>query len=96
MPHRRVNYKNFILSHLKENGVFGLVTFYEGGEMGGYAGSDQSCYENYSIYGGLGYTEEKISKIFYEFEIVEQRRMKKETAIEFGHEDLLYTLMKRI
>lgn len=95
-PHRRVNYKNFILSHLKENGVFGLVTFYEGGEMGGYAGSDQSCYENYSIYGGLGYTEEKISKIFYEFEIVEQRRMKKETAIEFGHEDLLYTLMKRI
>lgn len=95
-PHRRTSYKNFILSHLNKDGIFGLVTFYAGGKMGGYEGSDKSCYENYTLYGGLGYTEEKINNIFYEFEVIGQRRMKKESDKTFGHEDLLFTIMKRI
>lgn len=75
-PHRRMNYLSLIQKALKPGGVFGLTCFVEGGELGGSDISDWEVYRLQSLNGGLGFTEEKLRRIFRDFEEIELRRMK--------------------
>lgn len=73
-PHRRLQYLNNILRLLKPNGYFGMTCF---NLKGGANISDYDVYRDYSMHGGLGFTEQKLIAILEQyFEIVEFRGMK--------------------
>lgn len=75
-PHRRLTYVELLNKWLKPGGHFGLVCFSPGGDFGGSELSDWEVYRSRSLMGGMGYTEEKLMKIFNGFTLVEIRKMK--------------------
>lgn len=74
-PHRRPRYREVILNALKQDGYYGLACFCEDGEYGGATLSDWEIYQTGSLHGGMGYTEEKLIRIFECFTPVEIRKM---------------------
>ncbi len=60
---------------LKQDGYYGLACFCEDGEYGGATLTDWEIYRTGSLQGGMGYTEEKLIRIFECFTPVEIRKM---------------------
>jgi len=92
-PHRRNDYVELVTRALEPGGSYGLVCFRpEGG--GGY--TDQQVYEQRSLGGGLGYTEEHLRALWEEepFSVRLLRQMTKKDGSGpcFG-EDFLWTLL---
>lgn len=77
-PHRRMKYVDLIKNSLKSGGYFGLTCFAAGelDERNGSEITDWDVYREWSLKGGLAYSEEKLKEIFYDFEVVELRKMK--------------------
>ncbi len=91
-PHRRRTYVDRVFTALKPGGWFGLVCFRP---EGGSNLTDVEVYEQRSLRGGLGYTEERLREIWSRGAgIAELRQMRKTEASEgrFG-EDFLWTLL---
>ena len=95
-PHRRMNYIELVNRALKPGGHFALTCFVEGGELGGADISDWEVYRGRSMKGGLGFTKEKLSQIFWDLEVVEIRKMrdKSPTDSQFGTSALLAALFR--
>ncbi len=92
-PHRRKDYIDLVTRALKPGGSYGLVCFRpEGG--GGY--TDEQVYENWSLGGGLGYSEDSLRALWNQdpFTVGVLQQMKKidGKGPTFG-EDFLWTLM---
>lgn len=96
-PHRRTNYLELIKKALKPGGYFAITCFVQGGELGGSDITDWEVYRLRSLNGGLGFTEEKLRTIFFEFEEIEIRRMKDvdETEEMFGVSALWCALFRK-
>lgn len=75
-PHRRVQYVEIVQKALKKGGYFAVNCFAEHGAYGGSAMSDWEVYQQRSLQGGLGYTQEKLQVIFNDFQAIEIRPMK--------------------
>lgn len=75
-PHRRLDYINLVKRALKPGGYFAITCFVQEGELGGSGMSDWEVYRKRSLEGGLGFTEQRLRRIFYEFEEIEICRMK--------------------
>jgi len=92
-PHRRKTYQELIGRVLKPGGRYGLVCFRP---EGGSGLTDQQVYEERSLRGGLGYTEDRLRALWDEgsFSVRTLRRMTKTEsgAPAFG-EDFLWTLL---
>jgi SAM-dependent methyltransferase len=74
LPHRRLSYVELIRHALKPTGIFGLTCFTP---EGGSNLSDWDVYRQHKLGGGLGYSEERLRRIFEDqFQILEFRRMK--------------------
>lgn len=93
-PHRREEYLTKIQTLLKEDGFFLMTCF---NLDGGADSTDYDVYREYSMHGGLGFSEEKIKTILSAyFEIQELRRMKESSAPDlFGKSFLWVILMKK-
>ncbi|MDN4074297.1 hypothetical protein [Fictibacillus terranigra] len=74
-----------------------MTCFIPGGRLGGAEISDWGVYQERSLQGGLGYTEDKLKTIFSTFTAVECRRMNVMEAgsAMFGVEDFLTALVKK-
>ncbi len=86
-PHRRLNYLSFINTALKSGGLFGLACMgaLPPEEMGGADISDWQVYRDRSMHGGLGYSKERLLKIFGPYlEVIELRQMKECDDNMFG------------
>ncbi|MBT2637951.1 MULTISPECIES: class I SAM-dependent methyltransferase [unclassified Bacillus (in: firmicutes)] len=96
-PHRRMNYIELVKRALKPGGLFALTCFVEGGELGGAAISDWEVYRGKSMRGGLGFTAEKLTRIFHEFTAVEIRKMSdmEHETKQFGNSALIAALFKK-
>ncbi|MCH7321338.1 class I SAM-dependent methyltransferase [Solibacillus sp. MA9] len=96
-PHRRITYIQFLHHHLKHDGYFSISTFKENGKYGGSALADEQYYIDRSLHGGIGYSKEKLKKIFKRFEEIEIRDMHYDnlTHDEFGLEDFVVCLFKK-
>ena len=93
-PHRREQYLMRILSHMKDDGYFLMTCF---NLNGGAIISDYDVYRDYSMHGGLGFSEEKIKYILggY-FDIVDFRKMKESDDPDiFGKDFMWVILMKK-
>lgn len=76
-PHRRLQYIDVIKTALKPGGLYGLVCFRGGSEMGGAEISDWEVYRGWSMKGGLAYPPERLLPILGDsFECLELRRMR--------------------
>lgn len=77
--------------------TFALTCFTEGGVLGGSDLSDWEVYRIRSLQGGLGFTYEKLRKIFKEFNEIEIRRMRELSPNNniFGVDGLLTALFKK-
>lgn len=75
-PHRRLSYLELLYKALKPGGFFALTCFVPGGEYGGSDMTDWEVYRQRSLQGGLGYTEDKLKKIFNDYKVIEIRKMK--------------------
>ncbi|MBE4909939.1 methyltransferase domain-containing protein [Bacillus luteolus] len=94
-PHRRLTYVEILKKALKNGGLFGIVCFNTEGAL---ATSDWDIYNERSLKGGIGYTEERLKEIFNEdFNIIDFRRMNKMLQSDelFG-EDFLWTSLMQI
>lgn len=93
-PHRREQYLSGILNCLKEDGYFLMTCF---NPDGGANISDYDVYRDYSMHGGLGFSEYKIKKILSNyFDIVDFRKMKETDNIKiFGKDFMWVILMKK-
>ncbi len=93
-PHRREEYLTKIQNVLKTDGYFLMTCFTPDG---GANISDYDVYREYSMQGGLGFTEEKIKKILnHYFDIIEFRKMKNSTDKDiFGKDFMWVVLMKQ-
>lgn len=94
-PHRRLTYLEILKKALKKGGHFGIVCFNTEGAL---ATSDWDIYNERSLKGGIGYTEERLKEIFEEdFTIKDFRRMNKMIQSDevFG-EDFLWTSLMQI
>ena len=93
-PHRREQYLSGILNCLKEDGYFLMTCF---NPDGGANISDYDVYRDYSMHGGLGFSEYKIKKILSNyFDIVDFRKMKETDNIRiFGKDFMWVILMKK-
>jgi SAM-dependent methyltransferase len=92
-PHRRRSYVELVSRALAPGGRFGLVCFRpEGG--GDY--SDRQVYENRSLGGGLGYTEEQLRTLFdvspFSVDVLRPMRAQDGCGPAFG-EDFLWALL---
>ncbi|KHE73242.1 bifunctional 2-polyprenyl-6-hydroxyphenol methylase/3-demethylubiquinol 3-O-methyltransferase UbiG [Halobacillus sp. BBL2006] len=96
-PHRRMCYINVVRRALPPGGFFALTCFVEGGKLGGADLSDWEVYKEKSLRGGLGFTEDKLKKIFHEFQPIEIRRMNEAepSSPVFGVPDLWTALFRR-
>lgn len=96
-PHRRMNYIDLVKTALKPGGTFAITCFIEGGELGGTGITDWEVYRLRSLQGGLGFTEDKLRKIFSDFEVIEIRKMKKmdRTDGRFGVSGLMTGLFRK-
>lgn len=97
-PHRRMSYLNLVMKALKPGGYFALTCFVEGGSLGGADISDLEVYRLRSLKGGLGFTEEKLRKIFRDFKEIEIRKMRQLDQAEgvFGVDGLLAAIFKKV
>lgn len=93
-PHRRPDYLSLVDAAVKPDGRLGLVCFRP---EGGSGLSDRDVYEQRSLGGGLGYTEEQLRHIFgLSFETVELRRMAKaDPSTQLFGEDFLWAGLMR-
>lgn len=93
-PHRRSLYLSKIAGLLKEGGYFGLSCF---NLKGGANISDYDVYRDFSMCGGLGFSESKLRSILEPyFSVIEFREMKESKDINiFGKEILWTVLMKK-
>lgn len=92
-PHRRNQYLKTIYSMLKPEGHFGLVCF---NLKGGANISDYDVYREYSMKGGLAYTEEKLKDILEPFfNILEFREMQETVGGEIFGKDFLWAVLAR-
>lgn len=93
-PHRRLGYLELVRRALKPTGRFGLTCF---NPEGGAELSDLDVYRNWTMGGGLGYTEARLREVLEPaFEILEFRRMKEmvpDTGM-FGKDFLWVVLMR--
>ena len=80
------------------DGYFSISVFKENGKYGGSALSDKQYYIDRSLHGGIGYSKEKLLKIFKEFEEIEIRDMRHTNLNhnEFGVEDFIVCLFKKV
>ena len=92
-PHRREEYLTEIQALLKDDGYFLMTCF---NLDGGANITDYDVYRDYSMHGGLGFSEEKIKAILKPyFDIKEFRRMKESDNPEiFGKNFMWVILMK--
>lgn len=92
-PHRRNNYFEFILKYLKDDGYFSMTCF----DLNGGANiSDYDVYRDYSMHGGLGFSEYKLRNILESyFEIIEFRKMKESNNSEIYGKDFLWVVLMR-
>lgn len=93
-PHKREKYLNTILKYLKEDGYYAMTCF---NLKGGSNISDYDVYREYSMHGGIGFTDYKLKTILEQyFEIIEFREML-ESANEnvFGKSFLWTVLLKK-
>ena len=89
-PHRRISYVEILKRTLKKDGRFGLVCFTPEGAL---PTSDKEIYKEQSLKRGIGYTEERLRRIFErDFEILEFRKMKKPSSQELFGEDFLWAI----
>ena len=93
-PHRRDQYLRKISTFLKKDGYFGLTCF---NLKGGANISDYDVYRDFSMKGGLGFSEDKLKAVLEQnFTICEIREMKEITdGSLFGKEFLWTVLMKK-
>lgn len=94
-PHRRISYIETIKKALNKGGHFGLVCF---NTKAAAETSDWDVYEQKSMNGGIGYSEERLKRIFSkDFEIIEFREMVKDSLTNdlFG-EDFLWTSLMQV
>jgi cyclopropane fatty-acyl-phospholipid synthase-like methyltransferase len=96
-PHRRMDYLNLLNRTLKPNGHFALTCFVEDGQLGGSKMTDYDVYRERSLKGGLGFTEEKLRRIFADFQVIEIRKMRnvEEQEHVFGVTGLWAGLFKK-
>ena len=96
-PHRRMDYINLIKKSLKPGGYFALNCFIENGQLGGSDISDWEVYRVKSLQGGLGFTEDKLKRIFHDFDCIEIREMRKvhKNDSVFGVEGLLTAIFQK-
>lgn len=59
-----MDYIDLIKKSLKQNGYFAINCFIEDGPIGGSSISDWEVYRIKSLQGGLGFTEEKLRRVF--------------------------------
>lgn len=87
-PHRRSQYLEHISGLLKPGGYFGLTCFNPNGAA---PLSDYAVYQEGSINGGMGYTEQKLKAVLADyFEILEFRQMKEIKYGDLFGEDFLW------
>ncbi|WP_286170393.1 class I SAM-dependent methyltransferase [Halocella sp. SP3-1] len=92
-PHRRFEYLKKIWNLLKPDAYFALVCF---NLQGGANISDFDVYREYSMRGGLSFSEYKLKEVLSPlFNIIEFRQMKKTKTNVFGQEFLWTVLMKK-
>lgn len=94
-PHRRLSYIETIKKALKKDGHFGLVCF---NTKAAAETADWDVYKHGSMNRGIGYSEERLKRLFIEdFTILEFREMVKvsQPAEVFG-EDFLWTSLMKI
>lgn len=92
-PHRRSQYLNTVLKFLKQDGYFAMTCF---NEKGGANISDYDVYRDYSMNGGLGFSEFKLKKILEEyFEIIEFREMIESDKEDIYGKDILWTVLMK-
>ena len=80
-PHRRHQYVRLVADALKPGGVFGLVCFTP---EGGNPWSDDEVYQQGSLGGGLGYTEERLRAIWSPVLRIDQLRLMRQPAPDAG------------
>jgi len=93
-PHRRNRYLNTALKLLKPDGYFAMTCF---NLNGGANISDYDVYRDYSMHGGLGFSEYKLKTILEPyFKIIEFREMNEiQDEHLFGKSFLWTVLMKK-
>lgn len=93
-PHRRNQYLNNVLKLLKPDGYFAMNCF---NLNGGANISDYDVYRDYSMHGGIGFSEYKLKTILESyFNIIEVREMKEvEDENIFGKSFMWTILMKK-
>lgn len=93
-PHRRNKYLKAILKYLKPDGYFAMACF---NLKGGSNISDYDVYRDYSMHGGLGFSEYKLRTILEPyFQIIEFREMiESSNENVFGKSFMWTVLMKK-
>jgi SAM-dependent methyltransferase len=78
-PHRRMSFLSLITTALKPSGAFGLTCFgAEPPELSGADVTDWQVYRDRKMYGGLGYSKQRLMTIFNPIlDVMELRQMKK-------------------
>jgi len=94
-PHRRLSYVETIKKALKKDGHFGLVCF---NTKAAAETADWDIYEQRSMNRGIGYSEERLKRLFIEdFTILEFREMVKVSQpSELFGEDFLWTSLMQV
>jgi SAM-dependent methyltransferase len=92
-PHRRRSYANLVTRALRPGGAYGLICFRP---EGGSGLTDREVYEQWSLGGGLGYTEEQLRSLWDKppFSVVTLRQMRSGLSERFGR-DFLWTMLAR-
>jgi SAM-dependent methyltransferase len=93
-PHRRYQYLESVTKYLKDDGYYSMTCF---NLDGGANISDYDVYRDYSMHGGLGFSEYKLKKILEtHFNIVEFRKMQESNNPDvFGKDFLWVALMTK-
>ena len=90
-PHRREQYLTRILNYLKDDGYFLMTCF---NLDGGANISDYDVYRDYSMHGGLGFSEDKIKYILSSyFDIIDFRRMKEADDPDVFGKDFMWVIL---
>ena len=92
-PHRRDQYLRKISEILKKDGYFGLTCF---NLKGGANISDYDVYRDFSMKGGLGFSEDKLKAVLEQhFTICEIREMKEITDGSLFGKEFLWTVIAK-
>jgi SAM-dependent methyltransferase len=90
-PHRRPHYFESVLKYLKDDGYFSMTCF---NLEGGANISDYDVYRDYSMHGGLGFSEYKLKRILETyFNIVEFRKMQESSNPDVFGKDFLWVVL---